>query len=463
MLLGLEGKRVDVDGVDGTLPDGVVRSGSRRIDKRVEQRHRAARVVLERLDLPEVVAVALVEAVLAVELDTAAVHNVVICKRLRVASEGRRTRSLARRHNRATRVEVRRKTRRQRAVQAARILEHPHQLLDGVVQRQVQAGRLGRDGLGQGVLQLLNQVLVRVLGEAAALIRVQVDVVNVDGRILRGRQGRCGGRDARPVGARLLRRSNGVVLVVRRHKVRRLAEPHVEVDIVVLESDEGQGKTRVAVEPEAEGDVQHLRTTVARDQRGPGTTRRATEQLVRLADLVHRGRQALPQIPPLAVVTVNDLSTNLHLNLLEQEVAEAAHTARGPVDVLAGTRHSRPRVGQRHLEIRAVDKVSVAVHDGHHALAILGRAREVDTHGLHGEIGVTLVHDLPEGDVGVARDVGILCSVGNELEKTATHCVYLLRGYILLRLNNEGTAGRHVLSVREEGQEDLEGSPRVHI
>jgi hypothetical protein len=43
--------------------------------------------------------------------------------------------------------------------------------------------------------------------------------------------------------------------------------------------------------------------------------------------------------------------------------------------------------------------------------------------------------------VRVSSDVGILCSIGNELKKSSAHCVYLLRGYILLRLNNEGAAG----------------------
>ena len=96
-----------------------------------------------------------------------------------------------------------------------------------MIQRQVQTGLCRRDGLRQGVLELLNQVLVGVLCEASALIRVQVDVVDVDRSILRGREGGRRGRDSAP--AAIL------------NQVRSLAEPDVEVNVVVLERNERQG------------------------------------------------------------------------------------------------------------------------------------------------------------------------------------------------------------------------------
>ena len=39
-----------------------------------------------------------------------------------------------------------------------------------------------RDGLIARELELLNEVLVGDLGEAATLVRVEVDVVNIEGR-----------------------------------------------------------------------------------------------------------------------------------------------------------------------------------------------------------------------------------------------------------------------------------------
>jgi len=58
-------------------------------------------------------------------------------------------------------------------------LYYPHKLLARVVE--VEADLVGRAGYGLAAreLELLDQVLVRDLGEASALIRVEVDVVDV--------------------------------------------------------------------------------------------------------------------------------------------------------------------------------------------------------------------------------------------------------------------------------------------
>ena len=131
-------------------------------------------------------------------------------------------------------------------------------------------------------------------------------------------------------------------------------------------------------------------------------------------------------------MTVHDLATNLNLHLLDEEVTKTATTASRPQHVLCGTCGFLPRIGKRHLEIRSEHQVSIPVHHHNRTLSVARRAREVDTHGLHGEIGMTLVQHLPEGDVGISSDVRILSTICDELKKTAAHCVYLLRGYILV-------------------------------
>lgn len=59
-------------------------------------------------------------------------------------------------------------------------LHHPHEFLDRVVE--VEADLVGRrtNGFRTRVLELLNEVFVRVLGHAAAFIGVKVDVVHVE-------------------------------------------------------------------------------------------------------------------------------------------------------------------------------------------------------------------------------------------------------------------------------------------
>jgi len=123
---------------------------------------------------------------------------------------------------------------------------------------------------------------VRLLGEAAALLRVQVDVVNVDGR-----SGQRLGRDGNGRANRAL----AVLAVLPRLKV------NVDAHLVVLERNERDRHTRVAAEPELEGDVQRLggraRAGDARDRRLgrrarriQGQARRALHQheVVRVAE-----------------------------------------------------------------------------------------------------------------------------------------------------------------------------------
>ena len=87
------------------------------------------------------------------------------------------------------------------------------------------------------------------LGELAALVRVEVDVVDVEGGRLE-----VGRRDA--VADRVVvRRDLGRSLPA---EVAEVVELEVDADLVVLERDQGERKTRVAVEPELEGDVERV-------------------------------------------------------------------------------------------------------------------------------------------------------------------------------------------------------------
>jgi len=117
-----------------------------------------------------------------------------------------------------------------------------------VVEVQLQLVGAGRDGLLTRELENVDQVLVGDLRELAALIRVEVDVVNVEGR-----------RDEVGVG-------NAVADRVRVGQLRgrlpaevlQVVEDQVDADLVVLEGDQRERQTRVAAEPELEGDVQRV-------------------------------------------------------------------------------------------------------------------------------------------------------------------------------------------------------------
>jgi len=131
-----------------------------------------------------------------------------------------------------------------------------------VVEVQLQLVGRGGDGLTASELQDVDQVLVRDLGELAAFISVQVDVINVQ----RGSsQTALADTVANSVGV-------GGVGVVPAQVVQGI-ELHVDADLVVLEGDQRESQTRVAAKPELQRDVQGVhRGAGGDDLRGEGLT-----------------------------------------------------------------------------------------------------------------------------------------------------------------------------------------------
>jgi len=310
-------------------------------------------------------------------------------------------------------------------------LDNPHQLLDGVVEVHLDLVRGGRDRLVARELELVNQVLVRLLGEAAALLRVQVDVVNVerggnqlelgDGRDTVAQVDRA--RDRRLDRRGQQRRNLGVAAVV------VLLELDVDAHLVVLEGDQRDGQAGVAAVPELERDVQRLERAAGTGEARVGGLRGGARgvqsntggvlqqhEVGGVANHVverHLGadglRQLRPDLHPVAVLAVNARAADLDLDLLDQAVADVVEPAE------AGVVDRQRNLRQRHLDVRAVHQVSVAADDSRDTAAEVGLAVERHLNRLHGEVGVALVEHLPEGDLRVAGDVDILGTVRDEL------------------------------------------------
>jgi len=414
-LLGLEGERVDIH----TL--------GRRVG-----------VVLVGLDIVEVAALALRETVLAVELNLRHRRGVVEL-RVRVPPRGVGLRV---------------------AVQVAGVLDNPHELLAGVVERQLDLVGGGGDRLRARELQLLNQVLVGDLGEPAALLRVQVDVVNIQraGRETRVVQRADGRRRRRR------RRARDV------DQVLDLVELHVDLHLVVLQRNQRERQAGVAIEPELQRDVQGLLRnavvqgialakpvdTGVRAQRavraevrergveareGDRILRRqlrvaAVARLIRLesrtAIAVHhvevrqllagRERELIPDVEPLAVVLVNLLAADLNVHVVNQVLAQVGDP-RQSANRLGNHRAVNRR--QSHLHVHAGDQVAVARDRALHTLAEVADTVEGLLNGLHREVGVAAVELLEEGNLGVRRQVYVLGAIGDELhEATRSHCLY---------------------------------------
>jgi len=345
VLLGLEGKRVHVDADRGDVG-----------------------VVLVRLDQVEVASLALRKPVVSVELDLGDNDRVVARHALHAGDgvAGLEHRpippvgvvewllSLPGVDDRGVARDIR------------VALDDPNELLRGVVEVHLDLVGRRRDRLATRELQLLDQVLVGDLGEAAALIRVEVDVVNVQRRRHQSRRGNAGLDGVR--GVLGTRRRRGVVPL----QVLERVELEPDLDLVVLERNERQRQSRVAVEPELEGDVERvLRRAVADLLGGVGLARAARvvaaltaldEQVGELGHVAnHLGvarletrllRQLVPDLEPVTVVLVNLLSADLDVDVVDEVVADPVEPAELRARAVRGLELD---LGERALEVHTVD------------------------------------------------------------------------------------------------------------
>ena len=147
-------------------------------------------------------------------------------------------------------------------------LDDPDKLLNGVVKVQLDlvTGRTNR--LITSELELSDQVLVGVLGHSASLVGVKEDIVDVqrgsNQRLIVGNGGRnratrgiLGGNGrASRIAAQ---RGNSPQALINRTDIK------VNLDFVVLKSNQGESKTRVGTEPKLKRNVQSgLRKSVTR-------------------------------------------------------------------------------------------------------------------------------------------------------------------------------------------------------
>jgi hypothetical protein len=208
-------------------------------------------------------------------------------------------------------------------------LDNPDKLLHGVVEVELDLVGRGTDGLITGELELLDEVLVGVLGHTSALIGVEEHVVDVEGS---GDEGLVvSGSDL----------DGGVGVVQAGHSPQALldgADIKVDLDLVVLKSDEGKGQTGVAAEPELKRDIKGgLRESVtgsANLARSVGIARTIDVveggvgdegQLGGVADhlevaalLLGGHGKLVPDVHPITVLTVDTLATDLNLNLRDE-------------------------------------------------------------------------------------------------------------------------------------------------
>jgi hypothetical protein len=203
----------------------------------------------------------------------------------------------------------------------------------------------GSDSLITSELKLLNKILVRSLSHAAAFISVKVDIIDPERAILKrgNTEDICATVDVNSAVANSLGADVALAL---------LADGKIDANLVVLKSNEGKSKTRVAAEPELKRDIKS--SCLSRSKtcacKGDGVS-----DHVVVSDIVSGLLSKLvPNVEPLTIVAVNALSTDLDLDLLDEDKTdvvaptEARRSVAGALDL-----------GKSNLEVNAVDEIAI--------------------------------------------------------------------------------------------------------
>ena len=316
------------------------------------------------------------------------------------------------------------------AVDEGVALHDPDEFLHGVVEVHLDLVGGGSHGLITSELDLVDEVLVGLLGKTSALLGIEVDVVDVERSsnelelrnsihaVTEGLDDSVSGGDA-----------GTSVHVVAVAAVVVLLELNIDANLVVLEGDERDSKTGVAAVPELEGDVEslhggssarHTRVGELRSSAGSiesDTGRRLQEhEISGVTDHLvkrHLGTDGLgelsPDLHPVTVLTVDTGTTDLDLNLLDEPVTHIVE----PPETITG--NSEGHLGKGNLDVGAVHQISVTADNGGYTATEVSLTVESNFDCLHSEVGMPLVENLPEGNLRIARDINILCTIAYKL------------------------------------------------
>ena len=282
-------------------------------------------------------------------------------------------------------------------------LDNPDKLLARVVE--VELDLVGRrtDRLITSELELLDQVLVGVLCHLSALIRIEENVVDVEGcgdeRLLVGSRDRLGSRGT-------------IKLVDGPEALTNGAEIDVDLDFVVLESNQGQCKPGVAAKPEEEGNVEGgLREGIAgsanlgRPASGRARTRDVGERGVSdvsqsrcvanhlpVPTLLLRGHSDLvPDVHPITILAIYALATDLNLNLSNELLTNEVEPTGIHTITLSLCLHLLVDLREGDLEVCAVAQITIAADCARNTATKVSLARECLLNALHSKVCVSAV------------------------------------------------------------------------
>lgn len=271
------------------------------------------------------------------------------------------------------------------------VLNNPDEFLHWVIEVHADLVAGGGEVFSAGELELFDEVFVRNLGEAAAFIGIEVDIVNPEGGAFEGKVSQA--------------------RISSDHELAGWAEFDVDANFVVLEGDQWERETHIAIEPELQRHEEDLAGLVL----GRPLLKRAGElrfssdrssDHVLVSELLTSGDgEFTPDLEPVTIVLVDLLSTDFNNNVVDHVVANIVDPAERRALASDGRETS--------LEVDTVDQISVTGDEGRHTLTKIGLTIEGLFNGFEGEVGVAAVNYLEESDLRGTSEVNILGTVGN--------------------------------------------------
>lgn len=297
-------------------------------------------------------------------------------------------------------------------------LYNPDEFLHGVVEVKADLVAAAGDAFISGELELFDEVFVGKLSHTTAFFGVKVDVVYPE----------RGGYETGIANAGADNVVGGAVPA----QVAEFFEVELQAYFVVLEGNEREGKTRVAAEPELERDVHGvLRSALAGFAAGVGFAGGAVivASYTRVGKEVgefgyvtdHLGISGLfasglgkfvPDVEPVAILFVDLLATDFEFDVLDEAVSHPVEPAEFGTRTIALLKFY---LRESYLEVYSVDKVTVTADSAAYLAAEVGVTVEGLFDGFHGEVSVSTVDYLEEGNLRIRRQVDILSTISYKL------------------------------------------------
>jgi len=208
-----------------------------------------------------------------------------------------------------------------------------------------------------------------ILSHLSALISIQEDEINVD---------RSSNKRLLVSSGDRLRTRSGSERLNSPQALTNRSEVNVDLDLVVLESNQRQSQTGVSAKPEEEGDVKGcLRKSLTGSANLTGSSGGSarsvdvgesgigdvgklsgvTNHLVITSLLFGRHSELIPDVHPVTILAVNSLASNLNLNLGKQLLTWVIQPT--GINTVSGV-HGLVNLGESNLDIGAVSQISVS-------------------------------------------------------------------------------------------------------